>query len=109
MFVSSKWLKLVNSERSTYYRCAVKLKLDKEKKEAHTQGEDVGAPWPGHVVLLDGLIERGLAQQQEAEANPHNQQPGHGKGESAGQNTVGMVGGQENRVTNVSKTCLQQT
>lgn len=68
------------------------------QKEAHTQGEDVGATWPGHVVLLDGLIERGLAQQQEAEANPHDQQPGHGKAESAGRHTTE----QHNWVTNVS-------
>lgn len=33
---------------------------------------------PCHVVLLDGLVERGLAEEQEAQANPHSQQPGHG-------------------------------
>lgn len=34
---------------------------------------------PSHVVvLLDGLVERGLAEEQEAQANPHGQQPGHG-------------------------------
>lgn len=33
------------------------------------------------MVLLDGLVERGLAKQQEAEANPHGQQPGHGEGQ----------------------------
>lgn len=33
---------------------------------------------PRHVVLLDGLVERGLAEEQEAQANPHGQQPGHG-------------------------------
>lgn len=38
-------------------------------------------------MLLDGLVERGLAQQQEAEANPHGQQPGHGMAESAGRHT----------------------
>lgn len=32
-------------------------------------------------MLLDGLVERGLAKQQEAEANPHGQQPGHGEGQ----------------------------
>lgn len=37
------------------------------------------------MVLLDGLVECGLAQQQEAEANPHGQQPGHGKAESGEQ------------------------
>lgn len=41
------------------------------------------------MVLLDGLVESGLAQQQEAEANPHGQQPGHGKAESAGRRTAG--------------------
>lgn len=60
-----------------------------KKKGTHTQGEDVGATGSGHMVLLDGLVERGLAQQQEAEANPHGQQPGHGKAESAGQHTAG--------------------
>lgn len=44
------------------------------------------------MVLLDGLVERGLAQQQEAEANPHGQQPGHGKAESAGWHIVGGWG-----------------
>lgn len=39
------------------------------------------------MVLLDGLVERGLAQQQEAEANPHGQQPGHGEAGSAGRHT----------------------
>lgn len=48
------------------------------------------------MVLLDGLVERGLAQQQEAEANPHGQQPGHGKAESAGRHTAGEEQ-QENR------------
>lgn len=47
------------------------------------------------MVLLDGLVECGLAQQQEAEANPHGQQPGHGKAESAGQHTGGGRTGQE--------------
>lgn len=32
-------------------------------------------------MLLDGLVECGLAKQQEAEANPHGQQPGHGEGQ----------------------------
>lgn len=41
------------------------------------------------MVLLDGLVECGLAQQQETEANPHGQQPGHGKAESAGWHTAG--------------------
>lgn len=41
------------------------------------------------MVLLDGLVERGLAQQQEAEANPHGQQPGHGEAGSAGRHTGG--------------------
>lgn len=45
---------------------------------APTQGEDVGVAGPGHVVLLDGLVERGLAEEQEAQANPDGQQPGHG-------------------------------
>lgn len=35
------------------------------------------------MVLLDGLVEGGLAKQQESQANPHGQQPGHGKAESA--------------------------
>lgn len=48
------------------------------------------------MVLLDRLVERGLAKQQEAEANPHGQQPGHGKAESAGRRTVGKKQ-QENR------------
>lgn len=43
------------------------------------------------MVLLDGLVECGLAQQQEAEANPHGQQPGHGKAESAGRRAAGRV------------------
>lgn len=42
------------------------------------------------MVLLDGLVERGPAQQQEAEANPHGQQPGHGKAGSAGQHIAGV-------------------
>lgn len=46
------------------------------------------------MVLLDRLVERGLAQQQEAEANPHGQQPGHGEAESAGQHIEGVGGGQ---------------
>lgn len=50
---------------------------------APTQGEDVGVAWPRHVVLLDGLVERGLAEEQEAQANPHGQQPGHGGTEPA--------------------------
>lgn len=45
------------------------------------------------MVLLDGLEERGLAQQQEAEANPHGQQPGHG--EAAGRR--GDIRGNRNR------------
>ena len=35
------------------------------------------------MVLLEGLIECGLAQQQEAKANPHGQQPGHVQAKSA--------------------------
>lgn len=38
---------------------------------------------PRQVVLLDGLVERGLAEEQEAQANPHDQQPGHGGTEPA--------------------------
>ena len=38
-----------------------------------TQVLDVATPSPGHVVLLDGLVECSLAQQQEAQANPHTQ------------------------------------
>lgn len=44
------------------------------------QSDNVGAAGPGHMVLLDGLVECGLAQQQEAQANPHGQEPGHGVG-----------------------------
>ncbi|KAF3855933.1 hypothetical protein F7725_016656 [Dissostichus mawsoni] len=55
--------------------CAVKPKS--VQRGSRTQGEDVGAAGPGHMVLLDGLVESGLAQQQEAQANPHGQQPGH--------------------------------
>lgn len=51
---------------------------------APTQGEDVGVAGPCHVVLLDGLVERGLAEEQEAQANPDGQQPGHGGTEPAG-------------------------
>lgn len=40
-------------------------------------------------MLLDGLVECGLAQQQEPEANPHGQQPGHGEAGSAGRHTAG--------------------
>lgn len=40
------------------------------------------------MVLLDGLVERCLAQQQEAKANPHGQQPGHGEAESTEQHKV---------------------
>lgn len=54
------------------------------QRGARTQGEDVGATGPSHMVLLDGLVERGLAQQQEAEANPNGQQPGHGEGRVCG-------------------------
>lgn len=69
-------------------RCAAKAGVFTKRRE-RTQGEDVGATGAGHVVLLDGLVERGLAQQQEAEANPHGQQPGHGRAESAGRHTAG--------------------
>lgn len=65
------------------------------QRGTRTQCENVSATGPGHMVLLDGLVERGLAQQQEAEANPHGQQPGHGKAKSAGQHLVG--GGRGNR------------
>lgn len=58
---------------------------------AHTQGEDVGVAGPRHVVLLDGLVERGLAEEQEAQANPHGQQPGHGDG------TEPVAGGREGK------------
>lgn len=58
------------------------------KCSVRTQGEDVSASGSGHVVLLDGLVECGLAQQQETEANPRGQQPGHGEAESAGQHTT---------------------
>lgn len=51
---------------------------------APTQGEDVGVAGPCHVVLLDGLVERGLAEEQEAQANPDGQQPGHGGTQPAG-------------------------
>lgn len=45
---------------------------------------------PRHVVLLDGLVERGLAEEQEAQANPRGQQPGHGGTEPGG--VGGVVG-----------------
>lgn len=59
------------------------------QRGTRTQGENVSATRPGHMVLLDGLVESCLAQQQEAEANPHGQQPGHGKAESAGWHAAG--------------------
>lgn len=76
-------------ERAT--SCTVMLCCEAEiwQKGTRTQGENVSATGPGHMVLLDGLVECGLAQQQEAEANPHGQQPGHGKAESAGRYTAG--------------------
>lgn len=43
------------------------------RKSARTQGENVGAAGSCHMVLLDGLVECRLTQQQEAEANPHGQ------------------------------------
>lgn len=49
-------------------------------EQARTQSEDVGTSRPSHVVLLDGLVKCSLAQQQEAQANPHSQEPGHGEG-----------------------------
>lgn len=59
---------------------------------APTQGEDVGVAGPSHVVvLLDGLVERGLAEEQEAQANPHGQQPGHGGTGACGGGWVGGV------------------
>lgn len=49
---------------------------------------------PSHVVvLLDGLVERGLAEEQEAQANPHGQQPGHGGTGACGGGWWGLVGG----------------
>lgn len=47
---------------------------------ASLEGEDVGVTRPGHVVLLDGLVEGGLAQEHPAQAKPRGQQPGHGAG-----------------------------
>lgn len=68
---------------------------------APTQGEDVGVAGPRHVVLLDGLVERGLAEEQEAQANPGSQQPGHGGTEPAGRCGAGGRGDRwtERRVT----------
>ncbi len=60
------------------------------------------------MVLLDGLVECGLAQQQEAEANPHGQQPGHGKAESAGRHTAREKQGQS-CITACLHTYLQHT
>lgn len=51
---------------------------------APTQGEDVSVAGARHMVLLNGLVERGLAEEQEAQANPDGQQPGHGGTEPAG-------------------------
>lgn len=68
---------------------------------APTQGEDVGVAGPRHVVLLDGLVERGLAEEQEAQANPGGQQPGHVGTEPAGRCGEGGRGDRwtERRVT----------
>lgn len=81
-FYQHKAESLCPAERATSHNCAAVLWsfAPYKKKGTRTQGEDVGATGPGHMVLLDGLVERGLAEQQEAKANPHDQQPGHGEG-----------------------------
>lgn len=67
----------------------LRCEADDWQRGTRTQGEDVCAAGPGNMVLLDRLVERGLANQQEAKANPHGQQPGHGKAESAARRAVG--------------------
>lgn len=58
------------------------------------------------MVLLDRLVKCGLAEQQDAEANPHGQEPGHVKAESAGWHMVGKKQ-QEKRGQACIRTCLQ--
>lgn len=67
----------------------LRCEADDWQRGSRTQGEDVCAAGPGNMALLDRLVERGLANQQEAKANPHGQQPGHGKAESAARQVVG--------------------
>ena len=55
-----------------------------EHKKGLTQDLDGIASGPGHVVLLEGLVQRGLAQQQEAKANPQAQEQGHGRADWEG-------------------------
>lgn len=44
------------------------------------------------MVLLDCLVERGLAEEEEAEANPHGQQPRHGEASLCGDKNVAWEG-----------------
>ena len=77
-----------------------------KETHVHTHGEDVGATVLGHMVLLDGLVEGGLAQQQESQANPHGQQPGHGEAKSAVGHTAGRHTTEDERATLQMPPCI---